>query len=124
MLADLITGTDLLGNNNTRQKFRNAVDVFKVDTRKPAKNFVHVAHAVCDLHGARFLACVKNADDSALLLEADEKGECEIVMADTGHLHYSSMLNEARLQLEAHLGAKATRKQAAATRKPRAKKNA
>lgn len=125
MLADLISGDDLLGNNHTRRKFQNTVAEFKRDERKATVSGFHFQHHhVVELHGGRWLICVKNEAGEALLFEAEADGTKQVVLADGNYTDYQGMLNEARAHLRCHIAAKATRKRTAAERKARVKKNA
>lgn len=104
MLHDLITGTDLNGENKTRQKFLNSVATFKVDKRQHTKEFLFQHHHVADLHGDRFLVCVKDSESGAAMLYEDgAKVDDPIVISDVHPLKYSAMRAEASAQLKNHL---------------------
>lgn len=118
MLADLISGDDLLGNNHTRRKFQNTVAEFKRDHRKATTSgFHYLHHYVVELHGGRWLICVKTESGDALLFEALADGTKEFVVADGNYTEYTGMLNEARAHLRCHIAAKAKRSRDAAARK-------
>lgn len=125
MLADLISGDDLLGNNHTRRKFQNTVAEFKRDTRKATTSgFYYQHHYVVELHAGRWLICVKTESGDALLFEADADGTNQVVVADGNYKEYQGMLNEARAHLRCHISAKATRSRQAAERKKKKAKSA
>jgi hypothetical protein len=124
MLADLISGDDLLGNNHTRRKFQNTVAEFKLDTGKTVTGFHHQHHNVVELHGSRWLVCVKDASGDALLFEALADGTKEFVVADGNYKEYTGMLNEARARLRCHIAARDKRKRDAAARKKKKAKSA
>lgn len=105
MLTHVINGTDLTGENHTRQKFLNSVATFKADKRTHTKEFAFQHHHVAELHGNRYLVCVKDAESGAALLYEDgvKAGVDPIVISDAHPLKYTDMRNEAAAQLTAHL---------------------
>lgn len=124
MLADLISGSNLLGDNHTRLKFQSTVATFKRDTGKTVTGFYFEHHNVVELHGARWLVCVKTKCGDALLFEALEDGTQQVVLADGNYTEYQGMLNEARARLRCHIAARKKRKQTAAERAAAKKKKA
>lgn len=123
MLKDVIDGVNLEGENHTRQKFLNTIKEFTERNKFPTKRvyqFQH--HNVFELHGARFLACVKHGE-SALLVESDAKGNKLVVLSDMDTSIYSQALAEGNDAIRQHVAAmKPKRVRKPAVKKPAVKK--
>lgn len=107
MLKDLQNAKDIEGNDIFRKCFNSTVDTFKPDERVRSKNFKYEHHHVADLHGNRFLACVKHKS-GALLIEGDATATKKslVVVASLDMSIYAEMLAEGREQIKRHNKAK------------------
>lgn len=115
MLTHVINGIDINGENNIRAKFASAVATFKVDKRLFTKEYKFEHHKVVNLHGKRYLSCVKRGQ-YAMLVEANADAEQIIVCAEMDSSIYSDALVEALAQIKMHvfLTRKPTKKEAVA----------
>lgn len=102
MLKDIIDAKDINGNDVFRKSFENNVNAFKADTRKRAKQFTLEHHEVVNLHGGRYLACVKR-DSDAMLIETNAKGKDLVVVAVMCTSIYSKALAEGIAQIKAYV---------------------
>jgi len=102
MLTDVINGIDINGENDTRMKFVNTVATFKVDKRLFTREYKFEHHKVINLHGKRYLACVKRGA-LAMLVEADASADKIIVCAEMDSSIYSDALVEALAQIKMHV---------------------
>lgn len=109
MLKDLIIAKDIDCKDVTRKSFESAVATFNLDTRLHTKQYKFEHSPVVDLHGKRFLACVKHGAD-ALLVETDSTLKNVICVAVMDTSIYSDALAEGIAQIKQHVGAKRVRK--------------
>uniref|UniRef100_A0AB39CE75 Uncharacterized protein n=1 Tax=Pseudomonas phage HRDY3 TaxID=3236930 RepID=A0AB39CE75_9VIRU len=106
MLKSSMENPDINGNVYTRQRILSNASNFKPDRRRTAKDFTFQHHHVIELHGARYLVCVKDPETGAvLLLEAGAELENEYAISDCHALKFSAMRTEAKLQLSQHIQA-------------------
>jgi hypothetical protein len=111
MLKDIINATDIAGKDVFRKSFESTVATFDPDTRLHTKRYAFEHSPVVDLHGKRFLACVKRGTD-ALLVETDSELKNLVVVAVMDTSIYSDALAEGVAQIKHHLSAKRPRKPA------------
>lgn len=107
MLKDLQNARDIEGNDIFRKCFNSVVADFKPDERVRSKSFKYEHHHVVDLHGNRFLACVKHKG-GALLIESDATAtkKSMVVVASLDMSIYAEVLAEGREQIKRHNKAK------------------
>lgn len=104
MLKGSMENPDINGNTFTRQRMHNSANSFKIDRRKFSQHYKFVPHHVIELHGARYLVCVRDADSGAVMLyESSALNDTPYAITDCHPLKYTEMLAEAREQLTAHL---------------------
>lgn len=102
MLRDLLNSKDIHGNQDTRRFYRNTVSTFKPDTRLHAKKYKFLHCPVVELHGSRYLACVKSGNDS-ILIETDARLKGLVVVAEMDSSIYSEALQEGLAQIKHHV---------------------
>lgn len=105
MLKDIIAAKDINDNDVMRKSFQNCVASFKPDTRVHTKRYALEHHGVVELHGKRYVACVKRGED-ALLIESDVKGKDTVVLAVMDTSIYSQAIAEGREQIKFHVRSK------------------
>lgn len=107
MLKDIIDAKDINDKDVMRKSFESTVASFKPDTRVHTKRYELEHHAVVELHGGRYVACVKRGED-ALLIETNAKGKKTIVLAVMDTSIYSTAIAEGHAQIKHHV--RSTRK--------------
>lgn len=116
MLKNIIDAKDIDGKDVFRKSFMSSVDTFDPDTRAHAKQYVLEHHYVTELHGKRYLACVKRGND-AMLIETNATGKNIVVVAVMDTSIYSNAIAEGIAQIKHHVHSKRKRVAAKAPEK-------